>query len=73
MPEETVDLPTTLHAYTLGGAYANFCEQDRGSLTPGKLADLVVLSDDLFRLPPEAVKDVHVELTMVGGEVIFGR
>ncbi|WIG59356.1 MAG: hypothetical protein OJF49_002103 [Ktedonobacterales bacterium] len=73
MPEETVDLPTVLRAYTLGGAYANFREHDLGSLTPGKLADLVVLSDDLFSQPPEAVKDVQVDLTMVGGRFIYER
>lgn len=73
LPEETVDLPTALHAYTLGGAYANFCEDDRGSLTPGKFADLVILSEDLFGLPPEAVKDAQVDLTMVGGQVIYER
>jgi predicted amidohydrolase YtcJ len=73
MPEETVDLPTALYAYTMGGAYANFCEDNRGSLTPGKYADLVVLSDDLFQLPPEAVKDARVELTMVGGQIIYER
>lgn len=67
VPEETVDLATAIRAYTLGSAHANFAEHDRGSLTPGKLADLVVLSDDLFALPPEAIKDARVELTMVGG------
>jgi predicted amidohydrolase YtcJ len=73
LPEETVDLPTALHAYTLGGAFANFCEHDRGSLTPGKLADLVVLSDSLFDLAPQAVKDVQVDLTIVGGQIIHDR
>ena len=70
VPEETVDLATALRAYTLGSAYANFTEHDRGSLTVGKLADLVLLSDDLFALPPEAVKDTRVELSMVGGTVV---
>ncbi len=72
-PEQTIDLPTALYAYTMGGAYANFCERNRGSLTPGKHADLVVLSDDLFHLPPEAIKDVQVDLTLVGGQVIHER
>lgn len=73
MPEQTVDLPMALHAYTLGGAYANFREDDLGSLTAGKRADLVMLSDDLFTLPPEAIKDAQVEMTMVGGRVIYER
>lgn len=71
MPEETVDLTTALHAYTLSGAYANFREDDLGSITVGKRADLVILSDNLFEMPPEAIKDVQVDMTMVGGQVIY--
>lgn len=70
MPEETVDLATAVRAYTRGSAYANFLEDDRGSLTPGKLADLVVLSDDLFAREPEAIPRARVELTMVGGRTV---
>jgi len=70
VPEETVDVETAIRAYTMGGAWANFCEGDRGSITPGKHADLVVLSKDLFALPPEAVKEARVELTIVGGEPV---
>jgi predicted amidohydrolase YtcJ len=44
-----------LAAYTTGGAYANFCEHDRGSLAPGKAADLVALSGNLFELSPEQI------------------
>jgi hypothetical protein len=62
-----------LEAYTMGSAYAEFQEKEKGSITPGKLADMVLLSDDIFRIPPEAVKDVKVELTMVGGRVVFER
>jgi predicted amidohydrolase YtcJ len=69
VPEQAVDLATAIAAYTGGGAFANFCEQHRGSLSPGKAADLIALSDNLFGLPPEQVKDCQVELTMVGGRV----
>jgi len=72
-PEETVDLATAVRAYTMGSAYANFLEDEAGSLTPGKFADLVMLSDDLFALEaeaPEALKDARVELSMVGGDVV---
>lgn len=71
--EETVTLTTAIRAYTMGGAYANFAEASRGSITPGKYADLIVLSDDLFELPPMEVKDAHVELTMIGGRIAYRR
>jgi len=69
VPEQAIDLATAIRAYTAGGAYANFCEHHRGSLAPGKAADLIALSGNLFELPPEGVKDCHVDLTMVGGQV----
>lgn len=67
--EETLDLETTIRAYTIGGAYANHYEADRGSITRGKYADLVVVSEDLFSLPPSGVLGARVELTVVGGEI----
>ncbi|MDP9468744.1 MAG: amidohydrolase family protein, partial [Chloroflexota bacterium] len=69
MPHQAVDLPTAIHAYTLAGAYANFCEGDRGSITPGKYADLIVLSDDLFAIPASRIPNTKVELTTVGGVI----
>jgi predicted amidohydrolase YtcJ len=51
------------------GAYANLCEHDRGSLTPGKAADMIAISDDLFELPAERIADCRVELTIVEGRV----
>jgi predicted amidohydrolase YtcJ len=69
VPRQTIDLATAIRAYTTGGAYANFCEHDRGILAPGKAADLIALSDDLFQLSPGQIKDCHVELTMVAGEI----
>lgn len=71
-PEQRLDLATTIRAYTLGSAYANFAEGNRGSITPGKHADLVVLSDDLFALEdPRGILDARVELTVVGGTVVY--
>ncbi|MEX2439637.1 MAG: amidohydrolase [Actinomycetota bacterium] len=67
--EQTLDLATTIHAYTMGSAFANFCEHDRGSITPGKYADLIVLSQDLFAIEPRAFLDTEVQLAIVGGEV----
>ena len=72
VPEERLDLATTLRAYTEGGAHACFAEGDRGSVTVGKYADLVVLSEDLLTLEdePSRILDTHVEHTLVGGEIV---
>jgi hypothetical protein len=73
IPEETLDLASTLRAYTMGGARACFAESNRGSVTAGKYADLVVLSEDLFALEaePRRILDVRVTHTIVGGEVVY--
>lgn len=72
--EEAVDLPTAIRASTLGSAYANFAEHDRGSLAPGKYADLVVLSRDLFAVEdPRQILDTHAVATVVAGEVVYRR
>ncbi|MEP6758617.1 MAG: amidohydrolase family protein [Actinomycetota bacterium] len=70
--QETVDLETAVRAATLGSAFANFVEDRRGSLTPGKDADVVVLSRDLFALEdPRAILDTPVTHTVVAGEVVY--
>ena len=68
--EQTLDLEAAIHAYTMGSAFANFAEEDRGSVTSGKYADLVVLSQDLFRLEPKQMLQTRVDLTIVEGEVV---
>ncbi|WP_455354631.1 amidohydrolase [Streptomyces sp. SYSU K217416] len=69
-PEETVDVETAVHGYTMGSAYANFLEDERGSLTVGKLADFVVLSRDILRAAPEDIPGTVAETVVVGGEVV---
>ncbi len=71
IPEQTIDLETAVRAYTINGAYANFSENNRGSITPGKYADVVLLSDDVFEMAPERIKDAHVVLTLVGGREVY--
>jgi predicted amidohydrolase YtcJ len=71
IPEQTVSLETAIRAYTLDGAYANFAEQNRGSITVGKYADLVLLSANLFEIPHQEILDTKVALTMVGGSVVY--
>jgi predicted amidohydrolase YtcJ len=56
---------------TINNAYITFEENVKGSLEPGKLADLVVLSDDLLTVPETKIKDITPLLTMVGGKVVF--
>jgi predicted amidohydrolase YtcJ len=73
VPEEKISLAEAIEAYTLGSAYAEFQETEKGSLTPGKLADLVVLSEDVFAVPPESLRGVKVQATVVGGRVVFRR
>lgn len=73
VPEETVDLETAIRAYTMGGARVVFAEDRRGSITVGKQADLVVLSDDLFAAAdadPRNVLNVLVTHTIVDGEIV---
>lgn len=74
VPQETVDLETAVRAYTMGGAFACFSQDDRGSVEPGKYADLVMLSDDLFAFAaddPRRILDTRVELTMIGGDMVY--
>ncbi len=70
-PEQKLKVSEAVEAYTMGAAYAEFQDKDKGSITPGKLADMIVLSDDIFAIKPDAIKDVTVEMTMVGGKVIY--
>jgi predicted amidohydrolase YtcJ len=72
-PEERIDVETALRAYTVNNAWVAHEEGSKGSLTPGKLADLVVLSADPFQVAPSAIKDIRVLITMVGGKVVFRR
>jgi predicted amidohydrolase YtcJ len=48
-------------------------EKEKGSLTPGKLADCVVLSEDLIQTPPDKIKEIQVEMTIVGGNIVFSN
>jgi predicted amidohydrolase YtcJ len=70
LPEQKLALEEALAGYTSGAAYAAFQEDETGTLTPGKWADLVVLRDDLFRVPPGRLHDNQVLLTMVGGRIV---
>ncbi len=69
--EQKLTVAEAIEAYTLGSAYAEFQEKRKGSITVGKLADVVLLSDDLFSIDPNAIREVRVELTVVGGRIVY--
>ncbi len=70
-PEQKLTVAEAVEAYTMGSAYAEFQEQDKGSITPGKLADMVLLSDDIFSIEPAKIRDVKVMTTWVGGKIVW--
>jgi predicted amidohydrolase YtcJ len=67
--DQRIGREEALRGYTVDGAYITFDEQKKGRLVPGYLADLVALGDDPLTCPPDAIKDLSVDLTMVGGRV----
>ena len=71
LPEERLDLPTALEAFTIGSAYVNHLDEVTGSLEVGKAADLIVLDRDLFAPDAGPIGDAKVVLTMVDGEPVF--
>jgi hypothetical protein len=71
LPEERITVNQALELYTVNAAYASFEENIKGSVTPGRLADIVILSDNPLKVPPERLKDIRVEMTIIGGEVVW--
>ncbi|HSE38680.1 MAG TPA: amidohydrolase [Blastocatellia bacterium] len=72
VPEQKVTVEEAVRAYTLSCAYAEFAEKNKGTLETGKLADVVVLSEDIFRINPNEIKKTGVVYTIVGGKVVYG-
>ena len=70
-PEQKLTVGETIEAYTMGSAYAEFQDKEKGSITPGKLADLVILSDDLFSIDPVKIRELKVLTTIVGGRIVW--
>ena len=72
-PDEAITMEEAIRGYTLLGAYLNREEDTKGSLEPGKFADMVVLSEDLLSIDIERIMDVAVEQTYVNGELVYQR
>ena len=72
-PEQKLTVAEAVEAYTTGSAYAEFQEKEKGSIMPGKLADMVLLSDDIFSIDPAKIRDVKVLKTVVGGKVVWDQ
>ena len=72
-PEERIDVETALRAYTVNNAWAAGEEDFKGTLAPGKVADIVILSNSLFDVAPSEIKDVTVLYTFVDGVPVFER
>jgi predicted amidohydrolase YtcJ len=70
-PEQKLSVAEAVEAYTMGSAYAEFQEKEKGSITTGKLADFVILSDDIFKIDPATIRDVKVLKTFLGGKLIW--
>ena len=72
-PGERVDLTTAIRMHTINGAYASFDEDMKGSIEVGKLADLALLSADIHRVPVKELRDLPIDMTIVGGQVVYER
>ena len=71
IPEQKISVEEAIKCYTLNAAYASFDENVKGSIEVGKLADLVVLSDDILEIDPVNIKDVKVEMTVFDGKIVY--
>ena len=72
-PDQRISREDALRALTINAAYLSFDEDKKGSIELGKLADLVVLSDDLFAVPEDQIREIEVVMTMVDGKVVYSR
>ncbi len=71
-PEQKLSLAQAIEAFTVGAAYAEFAEAEKGTLSAGKFADLVALSANPFKVNPAEIKDIAILMTIAGGQVVYG-
>ncbi len=72
-PEQKISVKEAIECYTINNAYAAFEEKEKGSITVGKFADFVVLSDDILSIDPVKIETTSVEMTVLGGKIIFKK
>jgi len=70
-PEECIDVMDAIRLYTWNGAYLEKSENVKGSIEPGKIADIVVLNSDILTVPVDEIKDVKVITTIVDGKIVY--
>jgi predicted amidohydrolase YtcJ len=70
---QKVSVMEAIKLYTINAAYHSFDEDKLGSIEPGKLADFVVLGEDILTIPTERIKDIPVEMTIIEGRIIYRR
>ena len=73
VPEQKISVLETVRAFTWGSAFAEFQDQAKGTLEAGKLADFVIISDDIFTMDPTKIRDARVVMTVVNGKVVYDR
>lgn len=71
VPEQKITVEEAVRAYTSSSAYAEFAERDKGTLAAGKLADITVLSQDIFRIPADDIQKTNVVYTIIDGRIVF--
>jgi predicted amidohydrolase YtcJ len=71
VPEQKISVLETVRAFTWGSAYAEFQDHIKGTIEPGKLADFVILSDDIFTIDPVKIRDTRVLMTIMNGKVVY--
>ena len=71
IPEQKISVAETVRAFTWGSAFAEFQESVKGTIEPGKLADFVILSDDIFEIDPIKIREARVLMTVVNGKVVY--
>jgi predicted amidohydrolase YtcJ len=73
IPEQKISIEEAIKCYTINSAYASFEENIKGSIEVGKLADLIVLSDDILTIDPVKIKDAEVLMTIFDGKIIYQK
>jgi predicted amidohydrolase YtcJ len=71
IPEQKISVEEAVRAFTVGSAYAEFAESVKGTITPGKLADIVILSENIFTIDPVRIAETHVTTTVMDGRVVY--